>query len=78
VKFKGRVIFKQHIPKKRKSFGIKLYKLCDSNGYTYDMDVYLGKDKEKATKHLTATHATVTNLTRRVGGVGHKLYMDNF
>jgi hypothetical protein len=29
VKFKGRVIFGQHIPKKRKRFGIKIYKLCD-------------------------------------------------
>jgi len=78
VKFKGRVIFKQYIPKKSKHFGIKLYKLCDSNGYTYDMDVYLGKDRQRVTQHPTATHATVTNLTRRVEGVGHKLYMDNF
>jgi hypothetical protein len=62
VKFKGRVIFKQYIPKKCKSFGIKLYKLCDSD-YTYDMDVYLGKDRQ-VTKHLTATYAIVTNLTR--------------
>ena len=53
-----------------------MYKLCDSSGYTYDMDVYLGKDTQRAAQHLTATHATVTNLTRRVG-VGHKLYMDN-
>ena len=78
MKFKGRVIFKQYIPKKRKRFGIKLYKLCDSNGYTYDIGVYLGKDRQRATQHLTATHATVANLTRRVEGVGHKLYMDNF
>ena len=41
------------------------------------MDVYLGKDGQRAAQHLTATHATVTNLTR-VEGVGHKLYMDNF
>jgi len=27
---------------------------------------------------MTATHATVRSLTRRVKGVGHKLYMDNF
>jgi len=45
VKFKGRVLFKQYIPTKRKSFGIKMFKLCDSTGYTYDMNVYLGKDK---------------------------------
>ena len=42
------------------------------------MTVYLGKDRQRAAQHLTATHATVTNLTRGVEGVGHKLYMDNF
>jgi hypothetical protein len=78
VKFKGRVIFKQYIPKKRKCFDIKMYKLCDSTGDTYDMDLYLGKDRQRTTQHLTATHATVTNLTLRPEAVGHTLYMDNF
>jgi hypothetical protein len=78
VKFKGRVIFKQFIPSKRKRFGIKIYKLSDATGYTYDMRVYLGKDANTATKEMTATHATVRNLTRRVEGVGPKLFMDNF
>jgi hypothetical protein len=27
---------------------------------------------------MTATHATVAGLTRRVENVGHKLYMDSF
>jgi hypothetical protein len=44
VKFKGRVVFRQYIPKKRKRFSIKIYKLCDKSGYTYDMHVYLGKE----------------------------------
>ena len=44
VKFKGRVIFRQYVLKKRKHFGIKIYKLCDESGYTYDMRVYLGRD----------------------------------
>jgi hypothetical protein len=78
VKFKGRVIFRQYIPKKRKHFGIKIYKLCDDSGYTYDMRVYLGKDSRFATDDMTATHATVRHLTRRVEGLGHKLFMDNF
>jgi len=78
VKFKGRVLFKQDIPKKRKSFGIKMFKLCDCTGYTYDMNVYLGKDRQRAAQNLTATHATVTTLTRGVKGFGHNLYMDNF
>jgi hypothetical protein len=29
-------------------------------GYTYDMSIYLGNDRQHA------THATVTSLTRRV------------
>ena len=37
------------------------------------MKVYLGKDRER-----TAQHATVTELTRKIKGRGHKLYMDNF
>ena len=36
VKFKGRVIFMQYVPKKRKCFGIKIYELCDESGYTYE------------------------------------------
>jgi len=78
VKFKGRVIFRQYIPKKRKRFGIKIYKLCDESGYTYDMRVYLGRDSHSATDDMTATHATVRHLTSRVQGLGHKIFMDNF
>jgi len=78
VKFKGRVIFKQYIPKKRKRFGIKIYKLCDETGYTYDMRVYLGRNSHFATDDMTATHATVRHFTSRVEGLGHKIFMDNF
>jgi len=42
------------------------------------MNVYLGKDRQRAAQHLTATHNTVANLTRGVEGFGHKLYVDNF
>jgi hypothetical protein len=78
VKFKGRVVFRQYIPKKHKRFGIKIIKICDAAGYTYDMKVYLGKDRTRADQDVTATHATVRGLCRRIEGVGHKLYMDNF
>jgi len=65
-------------PEKHKCFGIKMLKLCDSTGYTYDMNVYLGKDRRRVAQHLTATHSTVTNLSRGVEGFGRKLYVDNF
>jgi len=77
VKFQGSVIFRQYIPKKRKRFGIKIYKLCDESGYMYDMRVYLGRDSRSATDDMTATHTTVRHLTCTVEGLGHKLFMDN-
>ena len=78
VKFKEIVIFRQYIAKKRKRFCIKIYKLSDESGYTYDMRVYLGTDSHSATDDMTATHATVRHLTCRVEGLGHKIFMDNF
>jgi len=59
---------------KRKRFDTKIYKQCDSTGYTYDTDVCLGKDRRQMTQHLTATHDTVTNMARRVEGYGYKLH----
>jgi len=47
VKFKGRIIFRQYIPMKRKHFGFKIYNLRDdSGGCADDMRAYLGKDTE--------------------------------
>jgi hypothetical protein len=73
VKFKGRVVFRQYIPKKHKRYGIKkIFKTYDAAGYTYDMKIYLGKDRTRANQDVTATHATVRELCRRIEGVGHK------
>jgi hypothetical protein len=47
-------------------------------GYTYDMSVYLGKDRQNATWMMTTAYMTVKNLARRVDGVGYKVYTDNF
>ena len=42
----------------------------------YDMTVYLGRDRQRTAQRLTATHATVSELTKKIQGRGHKLYMD--
>jgi len=39
------------------------------------MKVYLGKERQPTAQHVTATHATVTELTRKIQGRGHKLYI---
>ncbi|XP_005090528.1 piggyBac transposable element-derived protein 4 [Aplysia californica] len=42
---KGRLIFKQYIPLKRATFGIKSFLLSDNSGYTFHFQVYTGKDE---------------------------------
>jgi hypothetical protein len=49
VLFKERVVFKQYIPKKHKCFGIKIYKICNSKTYTYNLSVYLERNKKCTT-----------------------------
>ena len=45
ILWKGRLVFRQHIPNKRSRFGIKLYALCESTtGYMHRFRVYTGKE----------------------------------
>ena len=76
IKFKGRVIFRQYIPKKHKRWGMKMYKISDKSGYTYHIEMYLGKDKTNTSQ--SSAHALVMKLTKCIEGKGHKLYMDNY
>jgi hypothetical protein len=39
---------------------------------THNMKVYLGKNKQHKAQDSIPTHATVTELPRKVGGRGHK------
>jgi len=52
VLYKWRIVFRQYVPKKHKRFGIRIYKLCNFLGCTYDMSVYLGKQWHHATALL--------------------------
>jgi hypothetical protein len=76
--YKGRAFFWQYIPKKHKRFGIKIYKLCNSLGSTYDMSAYLGKQWQHATEQIMVTHGTVLQVFHRVEGLGYKIFMINY
>lgn len=45
VPFQGRLVFRQYNPQKRHKYGMKLFKLCCNNGYTWNISVYAGKEK---------------------------------
>jgi hypothetical protein len=49
---------------------------CDKTGYTYDISLF--EQRQCTAQHLTATHATMAELTKKIQGRGHKLYMDNY
>jgi hypothetical protein len=73
-----KVVFQHYIPKRHKRFGIKIYKLCKSLGYTYDKDVYLGTQRQLATAQITATCEMVLQVIQRVEGLGHRIFVDNY
>jgi hypothetical protein len=43
----------------------KVNKLCDSLGYMYDMNMYIGEKRKNAAGDVSATHGTVLQLVRR-------------
>ena len=78
VKFKGRLFFKQYLPKPGGKFGIKIWAICDSkNGYLLDFSVYSGKEKD-ADKNVALSTRVVENLSEKYTNEGHIIYMDNF
>lgn len=43
IPFKGRLRFKQYMPGKSHRYGIKMFKLCSTDGYVFRMKVYTGR-----------------------------------
>ncbi|KOC58679.1 hypothetical protein WH47_08076 [Habropoda laboriosa] len=46
IPWRGRLIFKQYIPNKAHKYGIKLFKLCSNEGYTWAMKIYSGRSAD--------------------------------
>ncbi|XP_014486513.1 PREDICTED: piggyBac transposable element-derived protein 4-like [Dinoponera quadriceps] len=76
IPWRGRLIFRQYIPGKRHKYGIKAYKLCLPEGYTYNMEIYAGKNAEPIAK--THSHDVVIKLIRDLLFEGRILFTDSF
>jgi len=74
--YKGRVVFRQYIPKKHKRFVSKFTNFVTL--WATLMSVYLGKQRQHATALTTAMHRRVLQVIQRVEGLGHKIFMDNY
>lgn len=76
IPWRGRLSFRQYIPNKRHRYGIKMYKLCTSLGYTWNLSIYVGKDL--VNRNLSASHNVVMKLIEGLLNDGRILYVDNF
>ncbi|XP_050316101.1 piggyBac transposable element-derived protein 4-like [Anthonomus grandis grandis] len=81
TKFKGRSSMKQYMPLKPTKRGIKLWLRCDADsGYTYDVNVYSGKEDPIPAKNqsLTLGERVVTALASTVKNNYVVLCFDRF
>ena len=55
ISFKGRIYFRQYIPRKPHTTGIKYWALVDDHGYMYHFQIYTGKKQRKGKKVVAET-----------------------
>lgn len=85
VGYNGRFCsFKQYLPMKPTTHGIKLWILADSSTkYVWNMEVYVGAENERRVGHVESPPmgmgaAVVTRLTAGMEGMFYRIAMDNF
>ncbi|KAG8239099.1 hypothetical protein J437_LFUL011707 [Ladona fulva] len=59
VPWRGRLFFRQYLPGKSHKYGIKCYKLCRPESYTYNLQVYAGKTETQKGKRVGHGHEVV-------------------
>ncbi|XP_025205105.1 piggyBac transposable element-derived protein 4-like [Melanaphis sacchari] len=75
IPFRGRLKFRQYIPSKRHKYGVKLFKVCDVNGFTFKIIIYEGK-QSIAGQSLGET--IVLSLCEKYLEEGRTVVTDNF
>lgn len=73
---------RQYMPNKPHKWGVKLFVLCDSQGYAYKFEIYNGAGDNVVLSHcpnLGATSNVVVRLSQTIPDfANHILYFDNF
>ena len=79
VKYKGRVFFRQYMPKKPIKWGIKVWMLAEpKTGYVSNFEVYLGKSTSSEHAELTLGTRVVMDISKPFHHTHRHLYFDNF
>lgn len=77
VPWRGRLVFRQYIPNKAHKYGVKVFKLCAINGYTWNTKIYSGKS-ETYDKTIGLGKSVCLELSEKLLNQGRTLYVDNF
>ncbi|KAI4487664.1 hypothetical protein M0802_011926 [Mischocyttarus mexicanus] len=75
IPFRGRIVFNQYIKQKRHKYGIKIFKLCATPGYTLAFKIYC--EKKTDIEKTTPTNV-VLSLCKSIFGKGHTICTDNW
>lgn len=79
IRYKGRVFFRQYMPKKPIKWGIKVWTIADSrNGYVSNFAVYLGKASADPTQEHGLTTQVVLQMSKPFQESRRHLYFDNY
>lgn len=79
VKFRGKCPFKQYLPSKPGKYGIKIFAVVDSKTmYSFNMEIYPGKQPEGPYNLLNNPHPLVMRLMEPILDSGRNLTIDNF
>ena len=82
IPWRGRLLFRQYNPGKAHRYGVKIYKLCDLQGYTYTSSVYIGKNAvaHRGQPTTTTSHSAqiVLDLAEKYLKSGRTITTDNF
>ena len=77
ISFKGRLSWVQYMPNKPHKWGMKAWVLADSsNGYTYNWELYTGKQGRQ--EGVGLAHHVVMSLAKPLEGKGYHIYCDHF
>ena len=78
----GSIDFPAIQPQKAHKYGVKIYKLCDPEGYTYTSQVYSGKDgyasRGRPTSNTTHSTQIVLDLAEQYLKTGRTVTTDNY
>lgn len=79
MKFKGRLGCVVFVRIKRARYGIKFYKLCESDsGYCLNFKIYTGHDKISNDIDVNVSESVVRDLSKLIINQGYTMYLDNW